>query len=122
MLIYSILFFLKASKIFNLKVVKTVICDLLLDLDKKVAYDRGSLNTISIYTRKGFWADLSMVAYDRKSFNSGGDCISCIRVYLFPLEVRFFKSLIEKRSEQTKIFTRLLQFIRSTLPGSVKLM
>ena len=52
--------------------VKTVICDLQLDLDKKVAYDRGSLNTMSIYIEKGFGADQNMVVYDRRSLNSGG--------------------------------------------------
>ena len=37
--------------------VKTVICDLQLDLDKKVAYDRGSFNTMSIRICKRFWAN-----------------------------------------------------------------
>jgi len=35
---------------------KTVICDLQLGLDEKVAYDRGSLNTMSIYISKLFLA------------------------------------------------------------------
>ena len=55
-----------------LNTVKTVICDLQLDLDKKVAYDRRSLNTMSICIDKMFGADWNMVAYDRGSFNSGG--------------------------------------------------
>ena len=52
-------------------IVKTVICDLKLDLDKKVAFDMNSLNTMSIYISIMFWADKNMVAYDRKSSNSG---------------------------------------------------
>ena len=34
-----------------------VICDLQLDLTKNVAYDRGPLNTMSIYIRKKLWED-----------------------------------------------------------------
>ena len=36
--------------------VKTVICDLHLDLGQKVTYDRGSLKTISIYLGERFGA------------------------------------------------------------------
>ena len=40
-----------------LDTVKTVICELHLDLDKKIAYGRGWLDTMSNYIGKMFLAD-----------------------------------------------------------------
>ena len=43
--------------------VNIFICDLRLDLDKRVPFEMGSLYTISVYKIKRLLADLNMIPY-----------------------------------------------------------